>query len=256
MAVNLKSTYGYELVKLFGVNLALVGKAKDAGIVIDYSPKGALSIIGPNGENHGVLPLKTQAITLAKAGNLGALSKKAIVYQIEKSLNTALAGGAGVEFDEVQAAIEFMSSGQKAALTKKKKKEELKTLHSGNGPKSLKVSTTGQVHLSEATKLYQPVFGTSNGSVYYVVARMKGVNVALRHKQHGGGISIRMEGPGLSDYNDAFIGMKIDHKGKYASGHFSCEADLKAKTLGALIGAMGFHNVIEVGNISEVPYGH
>jgi len=64
-----------------------------------------------------------------------------------------------------------------------------------------KMFTAPTVTMIKATKLYQPVSGTSSGSRYFIIALSPAIKVAARWKKgHASeGLALRVEGPGLSD---------------------------------------------------------
>lgn len=63
-----------------------------------------------------------------------------------------------------------------------------------------------------------PVVGSSPGSVYFVVAKLEGLQVAMRWK--GGQVSVRIAGPKLADFADRLTapGIFANHA---AEGYFS-----------------------------------
>lgn len=113
-----------------------------------------------------------------------------------------------------------------------------------------------KVDLSNATQVYQPVSGTSGGSVYYVFARWPGMNLAVRHKVSQ--LSIRAEGPKVHDYKSQLEGLGIACKG---SSHYSVHLNvgagpvMYARTLGAVLAGIGIGTCIEVADPLQLPTG-
>lgn len=104
-----------------------------------------------------------------------------------------------------------------------------------------KMATAPTTILRDATKLYQPVKGTSANSRYYVVAANKDLRVAARW--HANSLSIRIEGPGWEKHVAGMAGCGIDnidnHK-HYASMHINVADDVIAhKALGAVLMGLG-----------------
>ena len=104
-----------------------------------------------------------------------------------------------------------------------------------------KMFTSTPVKLREATQMYQPVYGTSSGSRYFVVAANDDLRVAARIE--AGTLSIRIEGPHWVKHAKAiaafgFTNVNAD-KG-YASMHLNV-GDMAAgrKALGAVIAGLG-----------------
>lgn len=121
-------------------------------------------------------------------------------------------------------------------------------------PKPLNVSAATAlpvVKLEGASAIYQKVFGTSSGSVYFMLAEFSGCNMAVRLK--GSVLSVRFEGQGMKKYSAAFDDLGIANKGTYASQHFQVgNLSLALKTFGAIISRMGMSNLLAAGDLSAV----
>ena len=104
------------------------------------------------------------------------------------------------------------------------------------------LNTAATVKLRDASKMYQPVKGTSQGSRYFLVAADKDVRIAARYG--GQSISIRIEGPGWKKHKSViesagFTTVALDKD--YASVHLEVGNDLMManKTLGAVLMGLG-----------------
>ena len=99
-----------------------------------------------------------------------------------------------------------------------------------------------QVKLPEATSMYQPVFGTSQDSRYYMIAAGAGIKIAARYSL-AGTLSVRIEGPNLKKHTGVIIDAGFDKKAdsSHASVHLNVGQDpiLAAKTLGAALLGLG-----------------
>lgn len=92
-----------------------------------------------------------------------------------------------------------------------------------------------KVKLFQADTMYQPVYGTSSGSTYYVVALGK-VNVAVRFQDQN--LSIRVEGE-ISPYEDLIKMAGIKCNDGYASVHLkSDDRFLLWKAVGAALAVL------------------
>ena len=104
------------------------------------------------------------------------------------------------------------------------------------------LQTAKTVKLRDATKMYQPVQGTSGGSRYFMIAADKDVRIAARYS--GTQISIRIEGPGWKKHK-AVIEVSgwttISPDKDYASLHLEVGEDtvMANKTLGAVLMGLG-----------------
>lgn len=114
-----------------------------------------------------------------------------------------------------------------------------------SAPKETTIPATAmkmvKVQLLNATKMYQPVNGTSETSTYHCVGVAGAFKFAARRK--GKDLSIRVEGP-IETWKSKLIsaGFNSDYaeKGKYTSVHFSNIDDVTAaRALGAVLSGTG-----------------
>ena len=102
------------------------------------------------------------------------------------------------------------------------------------------LQTAAVQQLAKATKMYQPVQGSSVGSRYFLLAGCDDVRVGVRY--NGGALGIRIEGPGFNKYTKRFseVGFAKIQKG-YASLHLEVGTDAMVanKTLGAVLLGLG-----------------
>lgn len=243
MSFQLTQSDKLHYAKLFGVDPTLIEKAEGTGITLEmsHSSPGVLEVRFA-GIAYGKVLVKASAITLAKNGNMGPASKGIIRKALEEGIKVALshvselpkayAPPYSIGGDSFSTSIS-MSPGKKAAFTKMLNKQ--KALGVDSVPQNI-------TKLSQATNLLQPVEGTSEGSIYRVVAMLDGVNVAVR-RTHGN-LSIRVEGPKLSTVASSLIGMGFSLKPGYASVHFQIVDQLMVnKAVGAVVGALGMENL-------------
>lgn len=98
------------------------------------------------------------------------------------------------------------------------------------------IETAPRSKLAAATRLYEPVYATSDNSRYFVVAAGQFLNVAARFKHHR--LSVRVEGKAFANYTGALteFGFSNAGDGSYASMHFDDLTPEQAqKALGAVI---------------------
>lgn len=108
-----------------------------------------------------------------------------------------------------------------------------------NHPSQVKIKKTmseAPVQLKDATRLYQPVYGTSAGSIYYAIALNKSVKVAARITSDQ--ISIRAEGD-IAQHLPAFNSVQLTSKGDYVSGHFAYGHIPPERLIGAVLAGCG-----------------
>lgn len=283
MAVTLKGD-GYALLPLFGVSTNLIEKAKACGVTVEQPFPGSFYVkyngmtfgsISVKGQaitlaKSGSLgPASKEALNsqFTQALN-GALASYAVGHgspmpTVAKALDATLGfdPGAGEE------TVASKPKTKKIPLAGKSSKvtslepgdigEEGDDELEDEAPKSfhnsqldwdedpVKVMTSGSIMpLSKASKLYQPVYGTSGGSVYITVALFKGAQMAARVTN--GKMSLRMEGPDIKTYQTSLadLGFGFKEKDGYASVHYDIsDESLLLKTFGAILGRIGLARV-------------
>lgn len=120
-------------------------------------------------------------------------------------------------------------------------------------------SINNPVPLKDATVLHQRVKGTSNGSVYTVVALGAFLAVAVRLKSINS-VSIRVEFNNIAhtgvkdEITSVLESVNIVNKGDYLSGHFEVPSlVLGCATVGSILGAlMAVEQLTVVQNFAEV----
>lgn len=238
MAIGIKQTEGagYGLLPFFDVSPVLVATAKASGVLVEQLSPGSFSIKGPNGQFFGSVVVKGSAISLAKTNSLGPASKASLKFQFEQAINKALqAIGTNPPTPVLSADEPSLVSVAPSAL--KYVPPVIPNLSEGKAP----------IPLHEATELYQPIIGTSAQSVYHVLAIFDGLNLAARIKPSK--ISFRVEGKKLKTYTSALNDLGFSIKDQYASAHFDVgDQALALKTVGAVIGRLGFNNLKSAGD--------
>ena len=264
MAVTFEGeSYEFKILAMCGVSPHLLENAKSVGVLVDYGASGSLTIKTPT-KVYGIVPLKGTAITLLKEGKMGPASKESIKYQVEKCLNAAYQDSATSIVKEYGDAVQDLGvypddfdtpSPPKPKPVPKNLGELLKNNLLPPVSKfdpfigKAKVPQSPQVVLKLATQLYQPVFGTSSGSVYYLVAMFQDLNLAIRRTSSS--LSLRVEGA-VSKYSKRLESVGFSVKSEYASVHLDVKDDaLLLKTFGAVVGAIGFENLKQAGNPLE-----
>lgn len=246
MAVTLSTTHPLYYATLFGCSDSIIQKAQSVGLVINSSTLGMLKVVDPQGSVYGTIQVKGSALTLAKNGNMGPASKQVIQHQLEKALVAGINANGENAVSPATIDTTGMSAGQKAALTKAMKTVELVAPGSLVQAKIHKPaeSLLGQVKLSNAKTLYEPVAGST--SVYRVIAMYPGLNIAMRRTPFK--ISLRAEGPNLSSHIKKLASLGFDDHDGYASVHLDVtNSELTQKTVGALFGLLGFSTASALG---------
>lgn len=245
--ISTSKEYPYTLMGLFGVSKELMDKAKAVGLSITQ-PLANSFTFKLNDHAYGTVPVKSQVITLVKKGELGTMSKGSYKGQFETILNKVLAaaGDSSVapQYPAYQPPVAPQSEFPQPPGPKIKKVG----LGSASGP----TGTGACVCLKDATQLLQPTFGSSSGAVYLVIALGDGLNLSA--KVSGSKLSLRAEGESLNSpaYRPALVAMGFDFKSGYASQHFEVDNNvLRRKTLGALVGSLGYDNINSMVDVNK-----
>jgi hypothetical protein len=231
MAISFKTseTYGYDIAALFGVSPQLLNDAKSLGVEIKQSTAGKLTVVY-SGSVYGSVSITGQAITLAKSGSLGPASKQSMAAQFVSGLKSAISAATMKIGDE---AIPWPHKGGPSAVTD----WPTKTTMPEPAPK-------GKTALAGADTLYQPVEGTSPGSVYYTFCLLKGAAIAVRIKANR--LSIRVEGALLPEYASKLEDAELDKSPSHYSAHFEVASKtLAVRTLGALLAHVGIGAIVK-----------
>jgi hypothetical protein len=93
--------------------------------------------------------------------------------------------------------------------------------------------------LRDATVLGQPVYGTSAGSVYWLVAKSPTLKLAARLQHGGGSISVRAEGDLTEKEKQLLVQAGFSANKDYLSMHMSCDGIPHGKVVGALLMGIG-----------------
>lgn len=272
---NTNETYGYQILALFGVPTIIIETAKAHGVKMDMASPGNFTVKAADGSSLSKVPIKTQAISLAKAGSMGPASMETIRAQLISAISTA----SGVSFTAAQQQVikpeapaksvpKVSASDILAKMTKNSDSQFVNTIKKtapippdgnilpGGGEVPATLEKVAKKHfsapckLADATQVYQPVTGTSKTSVYYVVALLQGLKLAIRSGATS--LSMRAEGSGLENYQASLNSLGFSVKGNYASVHFDCTPDMTEKTVGAVIGGLGMANLLQAADVKQV----
>jgi len=106
-------------------------------------------------------------------------------------------------------------------------------------PKALKTATP--IKLRDATRMYEPVKGSSPNSRYFLVAANQDLRIAARYK--GTSLSVRIEGPGWEKHSTSIQACGFDNvqlAQGYASLHLHVgDPVIAGKALGAILLGLG-----------------
>ncbi len=228
---------------VFGVNKYLIEEIETLGGLVSYvmvGGGGSFKVSSSDGCIGESVPVTGQVMTLIKIGKLGPASKQAIQYQIEGYMNKVIM-------------YEKSKSGGYVAIEPKTVDVSIPT---DMWDSKTSVDTVGEAMipssgaLKDAVKVLTHVSGTSAGSVYIVVAILKGAAIAVRWKN--GTLSIRVEGSQLANYVDALKDLGFMVKKEYASVHYDVkDSGLVCKTVGAVLGRVGLMNIVDVCDVME-----
>jgi hypothetical protein len=246
-SVHLKSTTGINLMHKLGVAEGvtdwLVGAgyeivAKATGIEITEPKSGGISVVKAKFD----MPLTT--LHALNKDNLSEAQKQpfvsAILHEVDKLMKLPTPA-------KPVGALDLLPKEAKpnVHVTKKQPEPEPKAAQvvASAWPMYPKESIKSgpKIKLRDAHKMYQPVFGTSTGSRYYLVAGNEDIRIAARYV--GSQLSVRIEGPNLEKYKAQIEATGINPKAgeSHASIHLEVGGDdmLASKSLGAILLGLG-----------------
>lgn len=243
MAITFKKepSYSLSMLALFDVDPTMLAQAGKIGVEVKQTGLGMFGVY-LDGVSYGSVPVKGQALSLAKAGSLGPSSKQQLKVQFEQCLTKALAAHQAVNPGPLIAptpaspvkAPAFKLPGSMSA----KPATASSLVDASDLLKQAKETVLlPPVVLGVADRLFQPVSGSSPGSVYYVFLLSGQLKMAARYK--GANLSVRAVGY-TDSQKQALVDSKFDAHSSYCSAHFKVPSpELVYKTLGALFGAVG-----------------
>ena len=243
--MKMKSSDAEALLNELGVNPHLIDDAKAVGISTWVTGSKIQFVWGTPALPVGTVTLKEGVLTLVKNGvlkknSLGHLT--AIVNsELTKAVDYAKMNSKSYLKESILDASEGEVVDDPLAHPKKSEPDAAEVIadkiKAKVKPPEL-VMALDPVLLADANQLYQPVTGTSGGSVYYVMALRPDLKVAARAK--GGKLSVRFEGD-VTKYqpNFAQLGLGMASE-KHASMHVEVTTlDMARRTIGAVIFGMG-----------------
>lgn len=137
----------------------------------------------------------------------------------------------------IKEATEMLTSGTMTGTSKPVKMKTPKGFHVNNDPSS-------RVKLRDATSMYEPVFGTAEGSMYHVVALGDGLNAAARIRGNND-VSLRLEGPAIasSSFKENMVNAGFSPSGDtHMSLHVQADSEQHAvMALGAMLASVPFN---------------
>jgi hypothetical protein len=264
MAVQIKKkslTIVSLVTRVFEANEApvVLSKAQEiesAGYKLATSPT-LFSITSPTGDDGASIPLKMELVMLVMGGKLGPaptnLVKEKIINLVDAAYESYILDDmpphlAFTNYTAPSATVTdgvFMTSNEEPAVADKTPKID-----------AMKDST---VQLKNATKIYQPVFGTGTGSVYHVIAISDAVAIAARVRNDHT-IAIRAEilvhsnSTGGKAAKEGLIAAGLDKKDK---GHYSLHLDpqdfnMVKRSIGSTLFASGLEFDAVVSDLKSI----
>lgn len=268
MAVSVKMTNGIAALKKLGLDESFL-KALEASV--DVKLTAAAFEFKVNGKPAGVAPVTLDQLMALNAGSLPNAEKEKLKHKVKAVAASALALSIDVGIQQIKESdltvmavdlaqkhpdapvVKAKGALGKLPILKKPQPEKVASAWPLFDLKSLK--TAPMVKLRDATMMYQPVFGTSKGSRYFLVGANSEVKIAARLS--GSSLSVRIEGPGWKKYkgNVELAGFStVSSEKDYASVHLDVGNDkvMAAKTLGAVIMGLGLKLETPIPDLSVV----
>jgi len=238
---NLNTMSGEGLLAKIGVDHDLVAKLLAEGFTITVS-QGLITF--KNGAKETSYKVDTGLLAKIKAGTLtppDVLKVGAIKGHLTATMKACIQEGPDpVIFNEngvpATPPPQIFNPGTPVSKT-------IPLVLEGAFPVS-EMKTAKTLPLVFATKLYQPVNGSSKNSRYFVAGISPELRVAVRYQ--GGSLSVRVEGENWEAHKSLVddVGLDLSNKGNYASAHMPInDPVLAAKTLGCILAGLSVKGV-------------
>lgn len=257
---------GYAALHKAGVAPGLLKELVEAGVGVSLSAVGVkfYKDLGGGIHNLGSVPCTLATLQSLQKGTLSATQlaelKKDFTHAVAQAIASAdvhvgtVSGALSMlPADAVPAADTLAGAVIEVGVAEPKAPAKPDAMWQEFDPN--KMNSAPPAHLRVATKMYQPVRGTSSNSRYFVVGGNSDIRVAARYKS--GTLSVRVEGDGfdkyLSSITKAGLGAGKGGSGKYASLHLSVDDEMiAAKALGAVLLGLGVPLSSPMPNIKRI----
>jgi len=255
----MKSLTAVDFIKACGAN-KLLNTIQEKGISVSLTTK-QLKLVCPETKKTSTVNVSINLLGKAKNGTLTPVDKEGYQVLLADAVGKIIAADPNEPSDvDVEALLKEWNqtqvppaSGHNSAP--KPPPEPSPTVYKDvvepakspkmPAPMTVKEATAAvPIPLRDATRLYQPVKSTSEGSRYYLIAARKDLRMAVRIL--GDKVSCRVEGKGIEGHvsrlQEAGFATHIGDgtKPHYASVHVVADGPTKRhKTLGALVMGLG-----------------
>lgn len=242
MAIKIKAMNGMAALKKAGVYQALIDCLIEDGVKVDLSAQGFFFTYHDGTQFQKAFanfPLnKTQALMLETLPSHELAMLKARLTDIITKIAAKSAPMKLGEFEVPELPKSVLKMLPPVSTDKQDKPPApTETKKWPEFPPAL-MQAAPLVKLRDATKMYQPVQGSSVGSRYFLVAGRDDLRVAARYT--GVKLSIRVEGSNVTGASKNLSATGFDLHDGYASVHLAIHGkDLARKTLGALLLGLG-----------------
>ena len=262
MAVKIKSANLAFLLKM-GVPLELVSKIKVAGITFKLGVK-ELQFKDQEGMHlySNSLPVESALLDSSPMNPAIELYKTEVKALLEQAIAASLQQVGYVDtdggFSKVKAAIDLVNEAEKKKavideLAEKLAKEAIADVKKVVPNKWPEKPSKEVILLKDAGVIYQRVKGTSQESVYVLVAITADNSTKVAARIKGTNLSVRIEGDFNNKVRDAFINQGLDFKKGYMSGHFTCNPKVSAdRVVGAILMGSGLEYATPLPSMEKV----
>ena len=233
--------------KLLSLTKEQAAWLKGFGVEVHVYPKGVK--FAKDGEVLATIEMNFQTVSALKAGTANIAVKKALAESVNGAFNV-ITKKIEVPVQAPNSVGEQYTTGgtvtgslpEKAVFTAHQYKKPTWPTTPELGDAAFApfpvdaMKSAAKIQLADATRLYQPVYGSSKTSRYYLVAATDDLKLAARLSN--GKLSVRVEGD-ITKHATEIAAAGFILNGNYASMHLSVPSSLiAAKALGAVISAI------------------
>lgn len=243
----------YGILEKLGVASNFITALKSANVKIGVGAKDISFYHGSDLLSAVSFPKLLTDIVNGKYPQWSAQNTSAIEGAITEAVTKK--GVTGLKFSKAAKAAQIEAMDQ--ALLETQQKEITSNITLKPGPMPSAHSDAGKdlpmAILKDASALYQRVRGTSDDSVYVVVAMGSGIKVAARY-HHQNRVSLRVEGNLTAPIRAAFLNhnFALGKSGEYMSMHAICENVPADRVVGAVLAGVGLEFDTPIPNLFKV----
>lgn len=267
--INMNATTSNALLQKLGVPDSAILFLTNQGVTLQSTSTTLefTTYYNPHEVKVHTVTFKAGALSLLKKGILGNFATQHMASKVMEVVTSILAEDSSLIYEPLveEAMEEFLNKtkgGSMDAICPSDIPDELPSniedVHSTSKGASVPPidsgPLSGKVPLSKATKLYQSICGTTEGSEYFVVALHKDLVVAARQKKSKLSIRVESRNANINKYSAVLSKAGLDaSSSKHYSMHLSVDDKVMARrVLGSVLMGIGVQFTSKMPSIEKI----